>query len=495
MFHRVRAALALAAAIGGAALPALGQVAPVESGSTGYADLAEAWVAHGGVAGIGAPDLIISETSTPIRWGTIDGVTSYSFSISTCNIGDGVALVRDTSSFRPVSVQNLYRLSDGRLEQLGMSWAFHQFCALNTARCGTCEAPCPTTCCDLGIGCASPDSASAMGSHFRLAKRSEINAFTSEFSYPPASMSSSGNVLFKRLQVSNADLDPALNPGAQYFVEHVVASRDEAAAGHGLNNASHGRVLVGSFSNGGYNLTVPATAVTNAPAIQAWRDHGLGPGQPDASVQIATVDVPGEGRFYVGAKATQLNAAMWQYQYAVFNLNSHRSAREFRVPLGADVVAADVGFHDVAYHSGETYSGADWTSGVASGVLTWATETFAQNADANALRWGTLYNFRFHANAAPADGPVTLGLFRPGTPGEVSAVLARPGAVTFAAGDLNCDGVVNNFDIDPFVQALTDPPGYAAEYPGCSIALGDVNGDGAVNNFDIDAFVVLLTGP
>lgn len=60
-------------------------------------------------------------------------------------------------------------------------------------------------------------------------------------------------------------------------------------------------------------------------------------------------------------------------------------------------------------------------------------------------------------------------------------------------GDMNCDGVVNNFDIDPFVLALTDPDGYAASYPDCDITLGDANGDGAVNNFDIDAFVGLLT--
>jgi len=60
-------------------------------------------------------------------------------------------------------------------------------------------------------------------------------------------------------------------------------------------------------------------------------------------------------------------------------------------------------------------------------------------------------------------------------------------------GDLNCDGVVNNFDIDPFVLALTDPAGYKAAYPNCDIMLADCNGDGAVNNFDIDPFVDLLT--
>jgi hypothetical protein len=66
-------------------------------------------------------------------------------------------------------------------------------------------------------------------------------------------------------------------------------------------------------------------------------------------------------------------------------------------------------------------------------------------------------------------------------------------------GDLNCDGVVNNFDITPFVLALTaSPPDYAqyyAQYPNCNHMLADINADGAVNNFDITPFVHLLTGP
>lgn len=69
-----------------------------------------------------------------------------------------------------------------------------------------------------------------------------------------------------------------------------------------------------------------------------------------------------------------------------------------------------------------------------------------------------------------------------------------PDECEFIVGDLNCDGVVNNFDIDAFVLALTDPAGYEASYPDCDRSLGDVNGDGLVNNFDIDPFVALLTG-
>jgi photosystem II stability/assembly factor-like uncharacterized protein len=62
------------------------------------------------------------------------------------------------------------------------------------------------------------------------------------------------------------------------------------------------------------------------------------------------------------------------------------------------------------------------------------------------------------------------------------------------AGDLNCDGAVNGYDIDPFVLALTDPEAYAAQLPDCDYMLADVNGDGAVNGYDIDPFVGVLTG-
>jgi hypothetical protein len=59
-------------------------------------------------------------------------------------------------------------------------------------------------------------------------------------------------------------------------------------------------------------------------------------------------------------------------------------------------------------------------------------------------------------------------------------------------GDANCDGVVNNFDINAFVLALTNPTSYLQQY-GCPVN-ADVNGDGAIDNFDINAFVDVLSG-
>jgi subtilisin family serine protease len=70
----------------------------------------------------------------------------------------------------------------------------------------------------------------------------------------------------------------------------------------------------------------------------------------------------------------------------------------------------------------------------------------------------------------------------------ITAIYATP----FALGDVNCDGVVNSFDIDPFVLALLDPDSYTAGFPNCDINLADANGDTFINSFDIDPFVALV---
>jgi hypothetical protein len=62
----------------------------------------------------------------------------------------------------------------------------------------------------------------------------------------------------------------------------------------------------------------------------------------------------------------------------------------------------------------------------------------------------------------------------------------------FTCGDVNCDGFVNSFDIDPFVLAVLNPTQYAIQFPNCSIATADINADGLANSFDIDPFVAAV---
>lgn len=55
--------------------------------------------------------------------------------------------------------------------------------------------------------------------------------------------------------------------------------------------------------------------------------------------------------------------------------------------------------------------------------------------------------------------------------------------------DLNCDATVNGRDVAPFVQALVDPSGHLAAFPGCPLANADLDCDTAVDPGDIALFV------
>ncbi len=63
---------------------------------------------------------------------------------------------------------------------------------------------------------------------------------------------------------------------------------------------------------------------------------------------------------------------------------------------------------------------------------------------------------------------------------------------TCVQGDANCDGVTDFFDIDPFLQSLFDPTGYAAAFCGGSACAVDIDCNGVVDFFDIDPFVQCL---
>jgi hypothetical protein len=54
--------------------------------------------------------------------------------------------------------------------------------------------------------------------------------------------------------------------------------------------------------------------------------------------------------------------------------------------------------------------------------------------------------------------------------------------------DANCDGVVDAFDIEPFINVLLGGMG-------CASCTGDVNGDGVIDAFDIEPFINCLVGP
>ena len=137
---------------------------------------------------------------------------------------------------------------------------------------------------------------------------------------------------------------------------------------------------------------------------------------------------PEEGHFIVAYKVGDNGDGSWHYQYAVFNVNSHLSGRSFSVPILGDSVVTNPGFRDVDYHSGEPYDGTDWAVDIspAEGSVTWSTDSFAANPNANALRWSTMYNFSFDADSPPLPSTARIGLFRSGSPRAVSVMVEAP---------------------------------------------------------------------
>jgi len=90
-----------------------------------------------------------------------------------------------------------------------------------------------------------------------------------------------------------------------------------------------------------------------------------------------------------------------------------------------------------------------------------------------------------------ANGELYVMVNGTGTPFGTTGAVWRIGR-TICRGDLNCDGFIDFADINPFVLALTNAPGWQAQYPYCPTLNGDVNSDGVVNFGDINPFVSLL---
>src|SRR5438477_4728927 len=126
----------------------------------------------------------------------------------------------------------------------------------------------------------------------------------------------------------------------------------------------------------------------------------------------------------MGYKVTNPSAGVWHYEYALSNENLDRAIQSFSVPVGGAHIS-NIGFHappqEPAWPNDGTfnnqgYSSAPWAVDQSGGSITWSTETFATNQNANAIRFGTLYNFRFDADQPPQTANATVGYFKTGPP-------------------------------------------------------------------------------
>ena len=165
------------------------------------------------------------------------------------------------------------------------------------------------------------------------------------------------------------------------------------------------------------------------PAITAWTGAAVNQAEPD----------PGnDGIWFMGYKVTNPTPGVYHYEYAVYNQNLDRSIQSFSVPLGAGANLSNIEFHAPPQEPGwandgtfnnQGYSSMPWAVTQTSDSITWNSETFAQNQNANAVRWGTMYNFRFDADQPPQSANATVGFFKTGSPMMV-AIQAPAGGGT-----------------------------------------------------------------
>jgi hypothetical protein len=372
------------------------------------------------------PDVIVGDLPSMSQFGSSGTQVGLGVGTTSCNNGNV-----DLNWFalpnvdHPVIPQNLYRMSGGttnddRFEQVGQSWLKHAFTALTENACSFgCNG---TGGSHLGVGCSDPYGASLNASQSGLGSRAFVNPFTG--AYPSTARDHTGHThvgTSHRILVEMSDLDTTQNPGATYYAEAQYVTPHEYAwcQSHATecnmyNNASYRRFNVSGTTS--FTFSAVGSTVRTTPAINAWTGATIKAIEPEPGV---------DGRGFIAYKVTGPVAGVWHYEYAINNQNLDRGIQSFSVPLGCGNVLTNVGFHAPPNHPGFAndgtvgsagYSNASWTSSQTATDISWSSETFAQNPNANAIRWGTLYNFRFDSNRPPQPMTATVGFFKNGSP-------------------------------------------------------------------------------
>ena len=447
------------------------------------------------------PDVIVGNLSGLAQFGSSSG-TQVGLAVGTdsCNAGTiDLNWIANPSNDHPVIPQNLYRMSGGstndeRFEQVGQSSVKHAFTALTNNLCNFgCNGVGGSR---LGSGCSDPYGAS-LNAGPNLGSRAWINPFTGAYPRNDGATPNNNHAGHThtgpshRILTEIADLNTSLNPGATYYAEgqyitphEYVWCQSNPGQCNMNNNVSYRRYnVIGTGSP--FTFSAAAATVREKPAIEAWTGATLVPIQPAPGV---------DGIGIVGYKVTNPSPGVWHYEYAIYNQNIDRAIASFSLPKGAGVTISNIGFHAPPQHPGWNldgtmnnagYSSTPWTSTDAAGAISWETESFASNPNANAVRWGSLYNYRFDSNRPPATVSATIGFFKTGEPIQVqvqapsSAVAVNvsvSGRVTNSGG--GGIGGVYVFIIDPSNNtrtAVTNPFGYYSfenVVPGATYTIG-----------------------
>jgi hypothetical protein len=437
----------------------------------------------------GTPDMRFCQLYGLQQYGRVGDEIGCALATTSWNVGTENLLWKvEPDGRHPFIGMNMYRLSNDRFEQIGQSWLKHGFYALSSSQCATsCNGTDGT---ELGIGCTDTYSNGLNAGQSGLGPRFEVNPWDGAWDYQKSAFDSgegggpSNNAVTRRLRVHDSDLVQS----GDFFAEGYYVCVDDSD----VMNSGAWKPVTPSGSAGNnwsFAMSGSGTLPNTGFAIDAW----TGATQTMIAPEIPIVErQSADGRCILAAKAIDLGGGTYRYEYAMLNIDLDAQVGAFSVPVDAGMNVQNAGFHAVEHHDEAfntvaadkiTISNDAWAINETSTDLTWSTTD-------NPLRWGTVYNFWFEADAAPTTGNTTVSPFRTSvyTYGDLSGSTVVPtgGVVGPCDGDADGNGVVDVNDISYVLFRLGN-----AGFPGT--VDGDVNTTGVVDVNDI-SYVLFRLG-
>lgn len=389
------------------------------------------------------PDVVVGDLSGLASFGADSTYVGLAIGTDSCNFGTvDLNWFAFPSNDHPAIPQNIYRMSGGadnaeRFEQIGQSAVKHGFTALTNNLCNLgCNGVGGTR---LGVGCSDPYSA-GLNAGPNLGSRAWINPFTGFFPRSDSATNPNNHSGHNhtgpahRMLTKISDLNTSLNPGASYFAEGQYVTPHEytwcqtnPTQCNMFNNVSYRKYNVTGTTS--FSFSPAAPTVRTQPAVRAWTGATFVDFEPARGA---------DGMGTVAYKVTNPSPGVWHYEYAVYNMNLDRAIQSFGVPVGSGATLSNIGFSAPpqqlpSTNDGTTnsagFSNAAWAQSQAGGLMTWNSETFAQNPNANAIRWGTLYSFRFDSNRPPQNVDAVVGFYKTGAPITVPVQGPSPATV------------------------------------------------------------------
>lgn len=389
------------------------------------------------------PDVIVGDLSGLAQFGSAAG-TQVGLAVGTdsCNAGTiDLDWFANPSNNHPVIPQNLYRMSagGGTFEQVGQGQMKHAFTALTNNLCGFgCNGVGGSR---LGSGCSDPYGAS-LNSGPNLGSKAWVNPYTGFYPRNDSATPNNSHTGHTHLGPTHRilteinDLNTTLNPGATYFAEGQYVTPHEyvwcqanPTQCNMNNNVSYRQYNV----NGTTSFTFSSAGATQRmkPAIMAWTGATIVQFQPSGGNT--------DGIGFIGYKVTNPSPGVWHYEYAIYNQNIDRAIQSFGLPIGNGVTLSNVVFRAPPQHPGSAadgtagnagFSSAAWTQSESGGYTTWGSESLLANPNANAIRWGSMYNIRFDSNQPPMTSFARLGFLKTGQPISVRVQVPMSGGIT-----------------------------------------------------------------